>query len=116
MAHQIAGEESLVGRKLGHYCVVEKIGKGGMGVVYRARDEHLKRDVAIKVLPCGSLTDAAARQRFRKEAFALSEVNHPNIAVIHDFDTCDGVDFLVEEYIPGASLDDMLACGALTEA
>ncbi len=115
MAQQALGEDSLVGRALGHYLLVEKIGKGGMGVVYRARDEHLKRDVAIKVLPIGLLADVTALQRFRKEAHALSELNHPNIATIHDFDTCDGIDYLVEELIPGVSIDEMLEAGALDE-
>ena len=115
MAQQAVGEESLVGQTLGHYRVVERIDKGGQGVVYRARDEHLKRDVAIKVLPAGVLADATARQRFRKEALALSELNHPNIAVIHDFDTHDGIDYLVEEWIPGVSLDEKLQAGSLSE-
>ena len=115
MAMRALGRDSLVGHLLGHYRLVAKIGEGGMGVIYRARDEHLKRNVAIKVLPAGVLADSAARQRFRKEALALSEINHPNIAVIHDFDTCDDVDYLVEELIPGTSLDDTLSQGALSE-
>ena len=108
MMQQELSEESLVGQALGHCCLIEKIGEGGMGVVYRARDEHLKRDVAIKVLPAGALADAATRQRFRKEALALSELNNPNIAVTHDFDSCNDIDYLVEELIPGTSLDDIL--------
>jgi len=116
MMQQELSEESLVGQALGHCCLIEKIGEGGMGVVYRARDEHLKRDVAIKVLPAGALADAATRQRFRKEALALSELNNPNIAVTHDFDSCNDIDYLVEELIPGTSLDDILAVGALSEA
>ncbi len=115
MAHQALGQDSLVGHALGHYRLVEKIGEGGMGVVYRARDEHLRRDVAMKVLPAGSLAADAAYQRFRKEALALSEINHPNIAVIHDFDRCDGIDYLVEEFIPGVSLDEMLVLEPLSE-
>jgi len=94
---------------LSHYRVLEQIGAGGMGVVYRAHDERLDRDVALKVLPPGTLGDAAARKRFRKEALALSRLNHPNIAIVHDFDTQDGIDFLVTEYIPGLTLDSMLA-------
>src|ERR1700694_342381 len=80
---------------LGRYQIAEQIGAGGMGVVYRARDQRLDRDVALKVLPPGSLTDEGSRSRFRKEAFALSRLTHPNIAVVHDFDTHDGTDFLV---------------------
>ena len=70
------------GQKLSHYRLTEKIGAGGMGVVYRARDERLRRDVAIKVLPPGTLTDESTRKRFRKEAFALSKLNHPNIETV----------------------------------
>ena len=100
---------------LSHYRILEQIGAGGMGVVYRAHDEHLDCDVALKVLPPGKLTDEAARKRFRKEALALSRVSHPNIAVVHDFDTQDGTDFLVEELIPGLSLSEMLISGPLPE-
>ena len=86
-----------------------------MGVVYKARDEHLQREVAIKVLPVGTLSDEAARKLFRKEALALSKLNHPNIATIHDFDTQQDVDFLVMEYIPGITLSAKLATGPLPE-
>jgi len=105
----------MVGKRLGHYCILEKIGAGGMGEVYRARDERLDRDVALKVLPAGTLADEAARKRFRKEALALSKLNHPNIETVHDFDTQEGVDFLVMEHIPGVTLSDKLAKGSLPE-
>jgi serine/threonine protein kinase/Flp pilus assembly protein TadD len=100
---------------LSHYRVLEQIGAGGMGVVYRAHDEHLDCDVALKVLQPGRLADESARKRFRKEALALSKLNHPNIAVVHDFDTQDGTDFLVQEFIPGLLLSEMLTSGPLTE-
>jgi len=100
---------------LSHYRVMEQIGAGGMGVVYRAHDERLDRDVALKVLPPGTLSDQGARKRFRKEALALSKLNHPNVATVFDFDTEDDTDFLVTEYIPGQSLDNMLASGPLPE-
>jgi tetratricopeptide (TPR) repeat protein/tRNA A-37 threonylcarbamoyl transferase component Bud32 len=103
------------GAALSHYRILEKIGEGGMGVVYRAEDTRLKRDVAVKVLRAGTLTDPAARKRFRKEALALSRLNHPNIAMVFDFDTEDDVDFLVMEYIGGKSLDEMLEDGPLPE-
>ncbi len=107
------GEPSIprcaAGKILGHYRIVEKIGAGGMGEVYRARDEHLARDVAIKVLPPGTLIDESARKHFHKEALILSQLNHPNIATIHDFDTQQGVDFLVMEYIPGITLSEKVA-------
>jgi eukaryotic-like serine/threonine-protein kinase len=105
----------MIGQRLGHYLMLEKVGAGGMGVVYRAHDERLDRDVGIKVLPPGRLTDAAARKRFRTEALALSRLNHPNIATVYDFDTQDGIDFLVMEYILGLSLGEKLADGALPE-
>ena len=100
---------------LSHYRIVEQIGAGGMGVVFRAHDERLDRDVALKVLPPGSVAEMAARRRFQKEARTLSKLNHPNIATVHDFDTQDGTDFLVEELIEGLSLDAMLASGPLSE-
>jgi len=108
-------QDSLVGQTLGHYRIVEKIGVGGMGEVYRARDEHLARDVAIKVLPPGTLTDESARKHFHKEALILSQLNHPNVATIHDFDTQQGVDFLVMEYIPGITLSEKVAGRPLPE-
>lgn len=94
----------MMGKTLGQYRIVEKLGAGGMGVVYRARDERLERDVAVKVLPAGALGDDEMRKRFRREALALSKLNHPNIAIIHDFNTERDVDFLVMEYISGVTL------------
>lgn len=103
----------MIGKQLSHYRIVERIGAGGMGVVYRAHDEQLDRDVAIKVLPAGSLTDDAARKRFRKEALSLARLNHPNVATVHEFGTEHGVDFLVTEFIPGITLDAKLAAGPI---
>jgi serine/threonine-protein kinase len=105
----------MIGTTLGHSRIVEKLGEGGMGVVFRAHDEHLQRDVAVKVLPPGTFADDAARKRFRKEALALSKLNHPNIGMVFDFDTQDGIDFLVMEFIPGQTLDKKLAGGPLPE-
>ncbi len=115
MGRQATSQDSVVGVKLGHYRVVEKVGAGGMGEVYRARDEHLARDVAIKVLPPGTLIDEPARRRFHKEALILSQLNHPNIATIHDFDTEEGVDFLVMEYVPGTTLGKKVEGGPLPQ-
>jgi len=107
----------MIGSTLGHgrYRVLEKIGEGGMGVVYRARDERLQREVAVKVLPIGRLHDETMRHRFRREALTLSTLNHPNIAIIHDFDHDDGIDFLVSEFIPGDTLEQPLREGSLAE-
>ena len=73
----------LIGRTLGHYRIVEPLGAGGMGEVYRAHDEKLDREVALKVLPEGGLADEEARKRFRREAKVLSRLSHPHIATIH---------------------------------
>jgi serine/threonine protein kinase len=115
VSSQTATSDSLINRTLGHYRITEKIGAGGMGEVYRAHDDHLDREVAIKVLPPGAFTDERARKRFRQEALALSKLNHPNIATIYDFDTQAGVDFLVMEYIPGTTLSEKLAARPLPE-
>ncbi len=100
---------------LSHYRILEQIGAGGMGVVYRAHDEELDRDVAVKVLPSGAISDEAARKRFRKEALALSKLNHPNVETVHEFGHEAETDFLVTEFIPGLTLDKMLASGPLSE-
>jgi eukaryotic-like serine/threonine-protein kinase len=115
MAVRALGQPTLVGQTLRHYRIVDKIGAGGMGEIYRAHDEHLDREVAIKVLPPGTLGEDASRKRFRQEALVLSKLNHPNIAIVHDFDTQREVDFLVMEYIPGVTLSEKLAFGALPE-
>jgi non-specific serine/threonine protein kinase len=106
---------SAVTRKLGHYRILEKIGAGGMGEVYRARDERLDREVAIKILAPGLLADESARKRFRHEALALSKFNHPHIATIYDFDTEAGADFIVTEMIPGTTLAEKIVAGPLPE-
>lgn len=105
----------MIGQSLGHYTILEKIGAGGMGHVYRARDMRLERDVAIKVLPPGALDDATTRKRFRKEALALSKLSHPNVATVHDFNTENDVDFIVMEYIPGKTLAAVIGSVGLPE-
>src|SRR5260370_18999914 len=94
----------MLGKTLGHYHILEEIAGGRMGRVYRARDQQLDRDVALKVLLPHTLSDDAARERIRKEALSLSKLNHPNIAIVHDFGTQDGVDYLVMEYVKGTTL------------
>src|SRR5580698_6381995 len=111
----MAGSDSITGQTISHYRIIEKIGTGGMGEVYRAYDERLERDVALKVLHAGMLTGDAARKRFRKEALALSKLNHPNIATVHDFDTQEGLDFLIMEHVAGETMRGKLHGGSLEE-
>ena len=107
--------QALIGKTLSHYRIVEEIGSGGMGVVFRATDTRLDLDVALKVLRDDALADEATRKRFRKEAMALSRLNHSNIATFHVFDRRDEIDFLVMEYVEGTTLANMLAQGPLRE-
>ncbi len=109
------GTLPMIAEFLTHYRILEKIGEGGMGAVYRAHDESLERDVAIKVLPAGLLEDEGARKRFRQEALALAKLNHPNIEAVYEFSTQDANDFLVMEFVPGVTLSDKLAAGPLPE-
>jgi serine/threonine protein kinase/Tol biopolymer transport system component len=98
----------MVGQTLLHYKIVEKIGEGGMGAVYRALDTHLDRHVAIKVLPPDKVSDPERKQRFIQEAKAASALRHPNIVVIHDIATDRGLDFIVMELVEGQSLDRLI--------
>jgi serine/threonine protein kinase len=93
----------MVGQTLGHYRIVEEIEAGGLGVVYRAPDEQLDRDVALKARPAGLLADEAPRKRFRNEALALGKLNHPNIETVHEFGSARDLDLLVMELIHGAA-------------
>lgn len=104
------------GMQLGPYEIQEQLGSGGMGEVYRARDNRLQRDVAIKVLRYGLLVDEDARCRFRNEALALARLNHPNIAVVYDVGEHKGTDYLVMEYVSGPSLAQRLDSGPLSLA
>ena len=98
----------MIGQTLDHYRIESKIGEGGMGVVYGARDTHLDRPVAVKVLPPDRVADPARKQRFVQEARAASALNHPNIVTIHDIRSQDGVDFIVMEYVEGKTLDERI--------
>ena len=100
---------------LGRYRLLELIGSGGMGVVFRAHDERLARDVAIKLLNPGSIRSAIGRHRVHNEAMALSRLSHPNIETIFEFDSIEDCDFLVVELIPGASLDDLISRGPVPQ-
>lgn len=105
----------MIGETLSHYRILEQIGAGGMGHVYRARDERLERDVAVKVLPAGALAGETERKRFRQEGLALSRLNHPCIETVHDVGSEEGVDFLVLELVPGVTLAKKLQDGPLSE-
>jgi serine/threonine protein kinase/tetratricopeptide (TPR) repeat protein len=111
----MAQPERLRGRIISHYRIQEKIGAGGMGEVYRAHDEQLDRDIALKVLPCGTVADEVTRKQFRKEALALAKLNHPNIATVFEFSSQDDVDFLAMELIAGLPVSDRLKDGPLPQ-
>ena len=91
----------MVGRTLGHFQIIEKLGAGGMGEVYSARDLQLNRLVAIKVLPPAATDDPVRRLRFIQEARAASALNHPNIVTIHEISRSEGLDFIAMEMVPG---------------
>jgi Tol biopolymer transport system component/predicted Ser/Thr protein kinase len=98
----------MIGRKLLHYGIIEKLGEGGMGVVYKARDTHLDRFVAVKVLPPEKVADAERKRRFVQEAKAASALNHPNIVHVYDISSDGGVDFIAMEYVGGKTLDQLI--------
>src|SRR3972149_1080134 len=100
------------GDSLGPYEIVSPLGAGGMGEVYRARDTRLDREVAIKVLPSHLSRSPEFRQRFEREAKAISQLAHPNICTLHDIGHQDGVDYLVMEYLEGETLAKRLEKGA----
>jgi serine/threonine-protein kinase len=103
----------MIGQRLAHFRVIEKIGAGGMGEVYKAHDEQLDRDVAIKVLPAGSFRDPSARARLLREARTASKLNHPHICTIHEVGEADGQAYIAMELVEGQPLSARLAGGAL---
>jgi len=108
----LTGNESVeVGTVLGRYRLMERIGEGGMGEVWKAHDDNLDRDVAIKMLLHGTLGNTTSRERFRREALVLSRLSHPGVATIFDFDVRNGCEFLVMEYVAGGTLQSRLAAG-----
>ena len=100
---------SLIGQTVGHYTVIEQLGAGGMGVVYRARDRRLGRFVALKVLPAGHADNPESVERFRREARTASSLNHPNICTVYEFDEHEGQCYLALELLDGEPLDNRIA-------
>lgn len=104
-----------IGQVLGHYRILELIGSGGMGVVFRAQDEQLHRNVAVKILPQLSQLSEAARRQFRREALSVARITDPNVAMAFDFGRDHGFDYLVTEYVPGITLNAKIAGRPLAE-
>ena len=98
----------MTGRTLAHYQIVENLGEGGMGVVWKARDTHLDRFVALKLLPAERLADPERKRPFVQEAKSASALNHPNIIHIYDISEAEGVPFLAMEYVAGKTLEGLI--------
>ena len=98
----------MIGQRLLHYEILDKLGEGGMGVVYKARDTHLDRFVAIKVLPPDRVADPERKRRFVQEAKSASALNHPNIIHIYDINQQDGVDYIAMEHVQGKTLSQLI--------
>jgi eukaryotic-like serine/threonine-protein kinase len=106
----------MIGRTLDRYRIDSKLGEGGMGVVYKAYDTHLNREVALKIIPPEKVAESNRKQRFLREARAASALNHPNIVTVHDLRSDDGIDFIVMEHVEGRPLSEIIPPGGLTVA
>src|SRR5262245_1442223 len=106
----------MTGQTLSHYQIQEKLGEGGMGVVYRALDTHLNRPVALKLLPADKVSNPERRRRFVQEARAASALNHPHIVTIYDIASHESNDFIAMEFIQGKTLDQLQHRKALSLA
>jgi serine/threonine protein kinase len=103
----------MIGKTLAHYEILSKIGEGGMGIVWKARDTDLDREVAIKILPEIYTADADRLKRFEQEARLLASLNHPNIATVHGLHEAEGIRFIAMEYVPGTTLAHRLVRGSI---
>ena len=103
----------MIGTTISHYQILEKLGEGGMGVVYKARDLRLDRLVCIKILHPEQLKDESRKQRFIREAKSASSLNHPNIITIYEIDQAGGIDFMVMEFVAGKTLQQLILSGGM---